>query len=462
MLQKKLSIKDQVDTARPVDTESLPKEKTSAVPSSPRSPPRHLLSSTQTNLEHLTSTSVDPMHVRKTSLSGSQQTDKDVSLPFSSTSQVTMVSKVDTQKTAVAKTTEKSVSQLPTMTRPSSAPLVPGHRPIAPVVSIVHTAPLLARSVSASGRLGPDPSPATHSYVPQSYRNAIMGNHVSSNVANLTQSNSNSGVNPLPSYSQPPSMVSSPIYLPQTSERMDSNSGQSSVPFGMITRDVLQNGTQWIDNSQRETSRGMHYDPPSPLNDVQNIDLYKPLHSRSLSNMATEFPACTSGRQAQGLLVDEFPHLDIINDLLDDEHGIGKAAKTSSVYQSLNSGVQSLNRQFTSPGDLGTSDDLGSLTSSCRFERSRSYHDYGFQRGYSSSGAHFESMREYVPQASTLPYVNSHVDGLMQNQWQVAGSDLSYLGMRNTENDSYPYYPEYSSMACGVNGYTVYRPSNGQ
>ncbi|KAF7807002.1 TNF receptor-associated factor-like protein 1b-like isoform X1 [Senna tora] len=468
LLQKKLSIKDQIDITRSVDPASPPKEKTlAAVPSSPRSPPRHLPSSAQTNLDHPTSTTVNPVHVRKISSSGSQQTEKDLSLPFSSTSQATTISKTDAQKTAVARTTERSMAQLPVISRPSSVPLVPGPRPIAPVVSMVQTTPLLARSVSASGRLGPDPSPATHSYVPQSYRNAMMGNPVASTAASVTHSNSsNSGVNPLPTYSQQPSLLSSPMYLPQTSDRMDSNSGQSGVPFGMIARDVLQNGTQWMENSQRETSRSLHFDSPSRLNDVQNLDMYKPVHSRSMGDMLIPDviqaldPACTSGRHSQGLLVDEFPHLDIINDLLDDEHGIGKAARTSSTFHTLSNGPQSLNRQFTS-GDLGTCDDLGSSTSSGKFERSRSYHDYGFQRGYSSTGAHFDSLRDYAPQASSLPYVNGHLDGLIQNQWQVAGSDLSYLGMRNTENDGYSYYPDYSSMACGVNGYTVFRPSNG-
>ncbi|XP_028762350.1 TNF receptor-associated factor homolog 1a isoform X2 [Neltuma alba] len=448
-LQKKLSIKDETDKARPVDTESLPKERTSAVPSSPRSPPTCLPSSSSAN--------VDPVHVRKTSSTGSQQID--VSSPSCSPPPVTTVSKSDTQRTAGARTTERSVAQLPAVSRPSSTPFVPGHRSIAPVGSMVQTAPSLARSVSASGRLGPDPSPATHSYAPQSYRNAMMGNSATSTATSFAHSNSSSsGVNHLPSYSQPSSMVSSPMYLSQTSERMDSNSSSSGHPFGMIARD-LQNGSQWIESSQRDVNRSMHYDAPSAYNDVQNLDMFKPVQSRYMGSMPTEFPACPSGRQTQSLLADEFPHLDIINDLLDDEHCGGKA---TSVFQSLNNGPHSLNRQFTSPGDVGTSDNLRPSTGSCRFERSRSYHDYGFHRGYSSSSMHFDSIRDYVPQSSTLPYVNGHVDGSIPNQWQVANSDLSsYVGLRQTENDGYPYYPDYSSMACGVNGYAVFRPSTG-
>ena len=77
------------------------------------------------------------------------------------------------------------------------------------------------------------------------------------------------------------------------------------------------------------------------------------------------------------------------------------------------------------------------------------------------SGGHYHSLRDYIPPVSGVPGVNGQVDGLIPNQWQVAGSDLLYLGMRNTENDSYGYYPDYSNIACGVNGYTVFRPSSG-
>lgn len=375
--------------------------------------------------------------------------------------------KAEIQKSTTAKQTEKPMDQqLPLMSRPSSAPLVPGPRPTAPVVSMVHTAPLLARSVSAAGRLGPDLSAATHSYVPQSYRNVKKGNPVGSSSSVLTHPSSSSlGVNPSPAYTQQPSLVSAPMFLPHSSERIDPNSVQSGFPFGMVTRDVLQNGHQWMESSQRDTNRIMHCDPSSLANGIQNLDLYKSVPSGSRDHFTNEFPACTSGRQAQGVLADEFPHLDIINDLLDDEHGAGMAARANTVLQSLSNGPPLLNRQFSFPCDMSmSSSDMGSSTGACRVERTRSYHDDGFQRGYSSSGGHFDSIREYVPQATTaLSYSNGQMDGMVPTLWQMAGSDLSLLGMRNSaENEGYPYiHPDYSNLACGVNGYTVFRPSNG-
>ncbi|KAK3190271.1 hypothetical protein Dsin_029832 [Dipteronia sinensis] len=454
-LQKKLSIKGPVDAERP-------KEKTSSVSSSPRSPPRDLQSTVQLKSESRSTANADPDLHRKASSNGQQQTDKGAASGTSS--QPTMVLKSEILKAATPKPTEKLMEQqVPSMSRPSSAPLVPGPRPIAPVVSMVHTTPLLARSVSAAGRLGPDLSPATHSYVPQSYRNAKIGNPVGSSSAGVSHSNSPSlGVNPSPAYSHQPALVSAPMFLSQSSERNDPNLVQSSFPFGMVTRDVLQNGHQWMESSQMDTNRIMHHDP-SLVNDIQNLDLYKSLPSGSREHFSNEFPACTSGRQNQGVMADDFPHLDIINDLLDDEHGVGMATRASTVFQSHSNGPQMLNRQFSFPCDMNISGDMGPSAASCRFERTRSYQEDGFQRGYSSSGSHFESPREYVPQASPLHYSNGQMDGMVPTLWQMGGTDLSLLGsVRNPEGESYPYFPsEYSNLACGVNGYTVFRPSNG-
>lgn len=449
-----MSIKDQVDLDRPL------KEKTQAVTSSPASSPKNVPLTGQPKSECQSSAVVDSTPLKKGSSISTQQTDRVT--PSTTSSQNNGVSKPEVQKAATPKPAEKAMAQqLPAMSRPSSAPLVPGPRPTSAVVSIVQTAPLLSRSVSAAGRLGPDPSPATHSYVPQSYRNAILGNHVASGSTGLTHTNSpSSGVNPSPVYSQSPALVSAPMFLPQSSEMMDPGTVQSGFPFGMVTRDVLHNGPQWMESSQRNSSKSINYDPSSLLND-QSFDFYKSLHSRPHEHLSTEFPACTSGRQTQGVSADEFPHLDIINDLLDDEHGF-VAARGSSGFQPFSNGPNHLNRQFSYPGDLGVSSDMGSATSSCRFERTRSYQEDGFQRGY-TLGGHYEPVREFTPQAGPIPYVNGQIDGLIPNQWPMAGSDLSLLGMRNTESDGYPYYsPEYSNTACGVNGYTVFRPSSGQ
>lgn len=455
-LQKKLSVKDQIEM------EKSSKEKTPTPVSSPSSPPRIVPTTVQPKPEFQSSASVDSVQVRKASLNSPQQVDR--STPLVTSPQTTVMSKPEPQKAATPKVAEKAMAQQVTvMSRPSSAPLTPGPRPAAPVVSMVQTSPLLARSVSAAGRLGPDPSPATHSYIPQSYRNAMMGNHVSSSSAGFTNSSpSSSSGNQPQSYSQPLPLVSAPMFIPQSSERVDPGPIKSGFPFGMVARDGVRSGTHWMESSQRETSKSMNYDHSLLLNDIQKLDLYKPVASASRDHhLSSDFPACSSGRQTQGLsAADEFPHLDIINDLLDDEHGVGKASKFSPVFEPLSNGPSPLNRQYSFPSDLSVAGNVGSSTS-CRFERTRSYHDEGFHRSYSSSAGHFEPAREFIPQTNPLPYVNGQIDGLIPNQWQMPGSDMSLVVMRNAECDGYPYYnPEYSNLACGVN-YGMFRPSNG-
>ncbi|KAA8548767.1 hypothetical protein F0562_000451 [Nyssa sinensis] len=498
-LQRKLSIKDQADMER------SSKEKTTAVPTSPRSHPKNLPSAVQLKSDLKTSPATDPVSARKPFSSSPEPTDKAASQTISS--EIIVPSKADAHKAATPKPTEKPmVQQVPVVSRPSSAPLIPGPRPTAPVVSMVQTTPLLARSVSAAGRLGPDPlpvnhssvsvagrlgpdlSPANHSYVPSSYRNAMMGNPVAPSSSGFTPPHSpslginrpqsysqspalastpssgvnraqsysqspalastpSSGVNRAQSYSQSPALASIPMFLPKSSERTDSNSSRSSFSF-MVNQDVLQNGPQWVECPQSDTSRNIPCDTSSVLDDIKNLDLYKSIHSRSQDHLPTEFPACTSGRQTQGILADEFPHLDIINDLLEDEHGVGKAARVTSDFKSFSNGPHHLNRQFTFPGNIGMSSDMDPSTSSGRFERTRSYLDDGFQSGYGSSGVHFDSRRDMVPQANQQPYANGQIEGLIPNQWQMAGSDLSFLSMRQMEGDGYAYQiPDYSNLA---------------
>ncbi|CAK9183877.1 unnamed protein product [Ilex paraguariensis] len=479
-LQRKLIVKDEAHIERP------PTEKARGLPSPPRSPPKNAASSVQTKLESKICAARDPVSVREPSSESPKQNHKTarVVVPAENMVPLRPESRPESHKAATPKpiekptaqqvpvTTEKPVvqrvpvpveksmaQQVPMISGPLSTSVILEPRPTAPVVTMVQTPPLLAHSVSAAGRLGPDPSSASHSYVPQSYRNAIIGGPVTASSSGFTQPPSPSlSVSSSNSYTQPPIMLSGPLFLPQSSERMEPNPVKPSFSFGMANHDVLQNGPQWMDCPRRNSSRSIHCDPSSLVNDIQNFDLYKPVHSRSQDYFTPEFPPCTSGRQTQSVLTDEFPHLDIINDLLDDEHGSGMASKANSGFQSFSNGPRQLNRQFTFPGDMGMSSDMGPSTSSSTFERTRSYHDDGFQRGYGLSGGHFDPLRDMIAQASPMPYVN----GQIPNQWQMVGSDLSYLDMRNTDRDGHTYrIQDYQNLVCGVNGYTLFRPSNG-
>ncbi|KAL3507693.1 hypothetical protein ACH5RR_033075 [Cinchona calisaya] len=460
--QRKLGAKDETDVER------FSSDKKTSVQSPPRSPPKNMPSMVDQRSESKISTSAE-LTVQKPSSDSLKHTDE--SAQAVRPAEVAIMAKHGAYKTASPSPSEKlssqpvrsekpSTPQVPVMSRPLSAPLIPGPRRAATVVSMVQTPPLLSRSVSAAGRLGPEPSTVSHNYGPQSYRNVIMGSQVPGSAVGFTQPHSpSSGVNSSHSYSQSATLLSKPLFLPQSCERMEPNANNSSFAFGMVNRDMLRNGHQWMEGPSRDVNASVSSDHLS-LNDIRNFELYK--HDRSPNHLTSEFPPCTSGRQTYGVLADEFPHLDIINDLLDDEQVIWKTATTNASFHSFSNGPHHLNRQFSFPGDSGMSNDIGPSTSSCRFARTRSYHDDGFHQTYGRPGGPYDTLRDMVPATNVQPYVNGHIDGLIPNQWQIAGSDRSYINVRNMEGNGYPYHiPDYSNLASDANNYTVFRPSNG-
>ncbi|KAI8566386.1 hypothetical protein RHMOL_Rhmol02G0036700 [Rhododendron molle] len=434
-LQRELIVKGQADTDRP------PRQKSTGMPSSPISPSKNPPSAVQMKSESKTAGGTDPVLVKKPS----SDNHKPINL-------------ADAHKTGPQIPTEKPpVQQVSAASRPFSAPIVHGPKPTTPVVSTVQTTPLLSRSASAAGRLGLEPSTSStrSSYVgPQSYRSAIIGptSSTATSIATATSSGftqppspSSRVVNSLQSYPQPQ------LFVPKSSEWMEPNLLKPTLSFGMVNREVLHNGPQWGECSQRDT---------------RNLDFYNPVNSRSRDRFASDFPASTSGRQNHIAMTDEFPHLDIINDLLDDENGIPKPTRPNTSFHQSFSNPQHLTRQFSFPMDVGMSNDTGPTTSSSSFERTRSYREDGFQRGYGSFGGHFDPLGESFSQANPQPFVNGQIDGLIQpNQWQMGGPDLSYLSMSNADGygpSGYPYYvPDYSNLSHGDNGYPVFRPSNG-
>ncbi|PIN15572.1 hypothetical protein CDL12_11778 [Handroanthus impetiginosus] len=195
-------------------------------------------------------------------------------------------------------TTDKpspAVPPMPVMSRPLSAPLVPGPRPAVSMVSMVQTAPVLSRSASAAGRLGPEPTAsATQSYVAQSYRNAIMGGPVAASSSPYSQNNTNVVNSSHASYSQAQPLVSAPLFSPHSSDRMDPNPIKPNLSFGMVNHhEMLQNGPLWIERPQRNGSRNLPSDLGSLVNDMQNFDLYRPMQSRSQEHLPADLPAST-------------------------------------------------------------------------------------------------------------------------------------------------------------------------
>ncbi|CAN0904399.1 TNF receptor-associated factor homolog 1b, partial [Linum grandiflorum] len=430
-----------------VELEKHSRETTKAVLTSPRSPCKTSARTIQVKPGHKVSIPVDA--------SKAESIYSPEKGPVSALTQNASLPKPEIHNASALKLSEKPTQQqVPLVSRPASAPLVPAPRPATPAVSMPLTSASICRSVSATGRLGPE----SHSYIPQSYRNAIVGNSAV-RTSSSSSSNPNSpslGMN----LSTAPTMVSP--YVPQSSERADLNAVQSGYPFSMMTRDVFQNGHQWMESPQRDGSRSMQCNSSSFLNEIQNLDL----HNRvSRDQYPAELPSSTYRRQNQGVSTDEFPHLDIINDLLDDEHVIdrGVSANVAESFNSYSNSPHLLSRQSSFPCDLGASGNLCSSSSSsssssgsCRFERTRSYQDQVYRREYSSFGGHYDTISDYVPHLSH--YTNGQMDTLISNQWQYPTSaDFSLAGMRNAEGDASPYF----SQDYPSSGYNMYRPSNG-
>ncbi|KAG5387557.1 hypothetical protein IGI04_039027 [Brassica rapa subsp. trilocularis] len=289
-----------------------------------------------------------------------------------------------------------------TITRPSSAPVIPAMRPAPIVVSSAQPTTSFPRSVSSAGRLGPDSSLHNQqTYTPQSYKHAIVGNSPGSS----SSFNHHPTTLPSASYSQTPT-----------------SSYQSSFPF---SQDGLFLGGR-------------------SLNSV-NMGMNNPYVPSVTSN--------SSRQQAQNLMTDEFPHLDIINDLLEDEN-CSNMVFNGSMFSSQ---PQMLDRQYSYHGGGGAAD-FGISGELLSGGRSRSFGEEGYHymphNGLSAAGG---------------PYA---ADGLIPTQWQMANVDLSLLGMRNNSSNlgdttAYHHNAYYGldssnpSFSSGVNGYTEFRPSNG-
>ncbi|XP_074281820.1 TNF receptor-associated factor homolog 1a-like [Silene latifolia] len=374
----------------------------------------------------------------KTPSNEEQQTDKATS--SSNTPVTANCSRVNSTMVTISKPTEKpTVQQSVGLSRPLSAPLIPATLAATPVVSMVQvsapSSPLIPRSVSATGRLVQDPSLATApAFVPQSYRNAIAGNSFTPTSGGFTHA-------PTPSVNSTVNMPN-PVFLSHTSER-------NGTTFNAPPQEDIFRGQTWMDSPQRDVSRSSMFDSPSMGNDsIRHFDLYRPANNGYNSHFPSELLAGTSGRSVQTPLADEFPHLDIINDLLDDEQVIGRSHRGMAFPGTGNGGPSAtlFNRQFTYPADISLSSNEASM---------------GFRQDYGPNSP-YDSMREFNTQGNSIPYLNGQIDNLTPNQWQLLGPDLSLLGMRNSGADGYSYnVPEYSNMACGVNGYAMFRPSNG-
>uniref|UniRef100_A0A1D1YHT4 MATH domain-containing protein At5g43560 n=2 Tax=Anthurium amnicola TaxID=1678845 RepID=A0A1D1YHT4_9ARAE len=434
-LQKKASSKDQVNE----DSGSKPRTAEQSSPPSPIKNPSFSQQPKQT--AECSTTAAESVAVREPSSRNESQTEKLISCVSRSPS----MSKPEARSIIPAKI---STVHQASVSRPPSAPLIAGPRPTVPLVSTAQSLPLLSRSVSATGRLGADTSLSTHSNVLQSYRNAIMcKTTMGASSPNFTPHPSSSCASHAAAHSQSlPAFVPSSTSFPlQKSTRVDPASIRPGLTFGSVNPESLQTRHQWTEEPLEATSSMMHN--PNLVSDIQRLDISG---TRPRSLYFDE----ASMRHPPGLPQDDFPHLDIINDLLDEEQSVGKFG--SNEYH--HSHHPALNRQYTFPCDVSNAADVSAS------DGSGYYYDDGIHRAYAASNGHFNRRRDLASEQLDLSaYMNGPLESVNRSQWPVGALDHSILGLVSAGADTYPYQlPDSSNLASGLNGYAMYRPASGR
>ncbi|KAK6911354.1 MATH/TRAF domain [Dillenia turbinata] len=375
--------------------------------------------------------------------------------------QTAVVPKPGPQKTTVSNPVnvqkECATNQVPVMSRPLSAFVVPGPRPPAPLAFAVQT-PLLPKSAIVAGQMGAEPQVPTHGYVPPSYKNAITGKAYDTTVKNSSSSCSSVANSSLECSSTPALVLSPPNSL-----TVDDGLVRSGFRFGSVTPEVLLSPESsegprvnagcipfhfsLLSNSQKLNPVGSG-SSGSCISELSSSHLGYDGSKTSVDEFprvgpAVELSASGSAQQAQRASLDEFPHLDIINSLFDDEQVTDKAAKGNSI----NGYSHPMDRQFSLLSEMDAFSEIDPTINDCGFELPMTYHDDEYFPFCGSIDSVIGGPSDVGLEAAYSIYANGHMDGLLQSQWSGGlSSDLCYP-------DMYPYHmPEYPGLV-GVNGF---------
>uniref|UniRef100_A0A0A8YCR9 TRAF-like superfamily protein n=1 Tax=Arundo donax TaxID=35708 RepID=A0A0A8YCR9_ARUDO len=351
-----------------------------------------------------------------------------------------------------------TTTQVITVSRPLSAPQVLAAKQSAPVTSTAQNTPLLSRSMSAVGQLGNEPSANAPSYIPRSrtYRNVMMEkSSVGGSGFSHQTGSSEQGVAHLQSvFTSQPSILSS-----ENLPRKEETSLRPGFTFGTVKPESLNQYQCREESSQQAASSNSIDHTPLSLNirsGMEKLNLQGRSRSKQLlSEISTRF----TPYQPQGLVGDEFPHLDIINDLLDEEQSDRRKALQHQ---------QGFARQYSMPNYASTPD-YGLFGDPYLFEQSE-YFDEEPPRFYSPLGSAPRCLRDRSYSHFDLPsYSNSgQFDDMVMNQWPYSHTDLSMPNF-GPDASGYSYQSQdhpspangASSPANGASRYPTYRPSNG-
>lgn len=272
-----------------------------------------------------------------------------------------------------------------------------------------------------------------------------MGKTTSARMVGSTDVYASSGQSAV--YSQsPPLQLSSPLKLPpQTPLRTDQMLIRPGLTFGCLNVEAVRTQHLWKDSNQYKPSSSsesssQRYGSALMDNDMEKFNVYGKLQKELVGIGSRTMPS-----PVQGTITEEFPHLDIINDLLDDEQNFGCTARGP---------VHTFNRQYSLPGNLSTA--------SSQHDQFEQYYEEGVLRSYGASSNPLQGLRDgLLQQPEFSPYSNRYgqFDGLMRNHLPYMNTDLSMLRLGEGDGNGYRYQLGDHLTRVG-NGY-LYRPANG-
>lgn len=391
------------------------------------------------------------------------QVDKSA-LPSSVLPQTSLDASSEAQEAATSRKVAATLVSEVTASRPSSAPVFPTPRSTAPTTSHVHMSSSLSRSMSeAAGRSVNGPSPSAPPYTPQTYRNAIVGKaSLSTTSASLSYQSTSLSQDTTPS--QPLSAyASSTAVLMPPAGRPDQLSTRHVLKSGLGKLEAPDSWQQWRGDSNinkhlwrdqspyQQMTNGQAYEQP------RRDDSYQQASSRGTEKLSRyggvqsrQFQSGTSDghawHQQQGPVPEEFPHLDIINDLLEEDH------INSNMPDSFRQDYHAFGQPFLPRGNL-VNMEMAAVSSPGRFNSTDHYYDDGFSRSYDMSALHGLRERQF-PSMGT--YSNGLSDLSISKPW-LNGSPNPAVSLGANTNGYQHQVGDYTNLGGGVNGVSVWR-----
>jgi hypothetical protein len=338
-----------------------------------------------------------------------------------------------------------ATTQVISVSRPLSAPQVPGAEQSAPVPTTVQNVPPISQSMSAIGRLGNEPSANAPSYIPQSrtYHSAMMEKRSVSRRGFTHQPGSSEQRAHWQSIftSQPPILSSENL------SRKAETSLRPGFTFGTVKPESLNQYQCREESSQQASSSSSNDSTPPSLNIETEIEKLN-LHGRSRSKqLLSEISTRFTPYRPQGLVGDEFPHLDIINDLLDEEQ-----SERRKVLQ------HGFVRQYSMPNGASTSD-CGMFGDPYLFDQSEQYFEEEPPRLYSPLGMAWGS-RDRSYSHFDLPTSGQYEDTITMDQRPYSPTDLSVASF-GSDSSGYSYQSRDYPNLSRAGRYPSYRPAAG-